>query len=162
MADPPWNTEDLPESYQTDKLLEIFRELAIVRDHPRMLILVTHGFVERMISVLVKAKLKNQRKILNDNRSYSHSARILILNEVGVISDEWFRFLDWFRKLRNRAAHDAIFTLSHQDLAHLHTSVRSPSEFYALCLMFMRQFWDEHRAVLAPVRAPDSDAGDNP
>ncbi|MCB1243829.1 MAG: hypothetical protein AB7I98_04510 [Verrucomicrobiales bacterium] len=159
MADPPWKTEWLSKDLQTNKSVEIFRELHIVQEHPRMLILVTHGFLEMMVEALIKHHLKNSKKIIKDGRGYPFSTRLLILNEVGVIHDQWYKFLDWFRKLRNRAAHDAIFEVTPKDLAHLHSSVQSPSNFYPLCLMLVRQFWDEFEDVLAPYLAPDKKTG---
>jgi hypothetical protein len=57
------------------------------------------------MNALIINKAKNGKKISNDNRSYPYSSKILILHEIGVLSDEDFKVYDWFRKIRNKAAH---------------------------------------------------------
>ena len=151
----PWETSWLPSELKTDKLIEVFRELHIVQDYPRMLILVVHGFLEMAVEVQIKRNLKNSKKIVQDSRGYPFSTRLLILHELGILRDEEYRFLDTFRKLRNRAAHEAFFELKLSDLAHLPPCFRSPNQIYPLCTMFVRQFWDEHEVDLVPSLAPD-------
>ena len=93
----------------TETLINLVEELDLVKDHPRMLVLVAHGFLELLINMMIEKNINNHKKIISDNRSYSHSTKLLILNEMGVISDKQYSVYDWFRKLRNKAAHRPIF-----------------------------------------------------
>lgn len=102
---------------ENNPLLGVLDEINSLKDQPRLQIFITHGFLEFIVSVLVKSKTKNGKKIYSDSRSYPYSAQILILNEVSVISDEQFQVLDWFRKMRNKAAHEALFKITEKDLS---------------------------------------------
>jgi uncharacterized protein YutE (UPF0331/DUF86 family) len=147
--------DSLPEHLKNDTLIKIHRELALVKSHTRLLVLVSHGFIELLINALVDHHLKKAKKIKSDNRTYSHSVKLLILNEIGLLTDEQYEVFDWFRKLRNRAAHDPIFYVSEQDLKKISDkNYHDPANFYGLCVLLIGGFWNQHVPIFGPIFAP--------
>jgi hypothetical protein len=136
-------------------IIRFFCQLGKVKDDHRSLILVTNGFLELLIESLIKARCKNANRIANDSRSYPYSAKLLLLNEAGVLPDETFKAFDWFRKLRNRAAHDPFFAVLPSDLQRVHDDVlKQPNNLYQLCVHIFGGFWNAHIDVFGPVFAP--------
>jgi len=148
--------DSLPQNLRDDTFLLVMKELSIVKDHNRLLLLVTHGFVEMAIEALIKHHLKNSKKLLDDSRTYPHSAKLLILNELGIISDQLYGVFDWLRKLRNRAAHDALFRLRKQDFPTIKCDdpIDPVDDFYRFCVLLLAGFWNEHLDVFGPLFAP--------
>lgn len=109
--------ENIKQRIEKNLLLGVMKELNELKGQPRLQLFVTHGFLELIVSILVRSKAKNGKKIQSDTRSYPYSSQILLLNEISVISDQEYKVLDWFRKMRNRAAHEALFKLTNNDLA---------------------------------------------
>src|SRR5947209_5475868 len=81
-------------------------EVAITqaKDFPRALCLVTHGYVELLMNGLVRAKCKEGDRIANDI-GFTHSIKLTILHEMGVLKDDRFERLQWFRDIRNKFVH---------------------------------------------------------
>ncbi len=146
----------LPENLRDDTFLQVMTELSVVKGHHRPLVLVTHGFVEMATEALIKHYLKNPKKVLADSRTYPHSAKLLILNELGIVSDQNYRLLDWLRKLRNRAAHDPLFELREEDFQAVRiTDLNDPlKDFYQYCVVLLGSFWNAHLDVFGPLFAP--------
>jgi hypothetical protein len=80
----------------------------------------------------------------------------LILNELGIIDDNRYKIFNWFRKLRNRAAHQPLFEVTKKDLQHIGPKkYQDLNNFYDLCIMqIVGSFWNEHVPVFAPLFAP--------
>ena len=136
-------------------LTQIMSELSIVKDHTRLLVLVTHVFIELLVNALADHYLKNSKKVTSDERSYPHSTKILLLNELGIIEDSQYKVFDWFRKLRNKAAHQPIFYVTKNDLKNLSPKkYRDPKNFYYFCFEFMGGFWNQHIPIFGPIFAP--------
>ncbi len=53
----------LSSELKEDMLFRVFRELSIVKDNTRLLVLVTNGFMELLINRLIETKTKNAKKI---------------------------------------------------------------------------------------------------
>lgn len=107
----------LPGNEPSDVVQHFIDEVSLVENHPRLSILVINGFLELMVNILIKAKLKHGKKISEDNRSYPYSTKIIMLHELGFIwKDELFQNMDILRDLRNRAAHEPFFKLTKNDL----------------------------------------------
>jgi hypothetical protein len=140
-------------------LTKITREIIKVKDNNRMLVLVTHGFIELLINALIDHNLKNSKKVTNDERSYPHATKLLILNELGLIDDNWYKVFNWFRKLRNRAAHQPLFKLTKDDLKYIGPKeYQNPENFYELCMLeLIAGFWNEHIPIFGPIFAPGLD-----
>ena len=140
----------------SDPFFEICRELSLVKDHSRMLVLVTSGLLELLINNLIEAKLKNGKRIMDDGRTYPYSSKLLILHETSVISDNQYRLFDWFRKLRNRAAHEAIFHITSSDLEKVaDENFKDPKNFYNLCFHVFGGLWNEHVEIFSPIFIPN-------
>lgn len=151
------NGRDLFQKRLDDALLnKITREMAMVKNNNRLLVLVTHGFIELLVNALVDHYLKNSKKVTNDGRSYPHSTKLLLLNELGIIDDNLYKVFNWFRKLRNRAAHQPIFQVTEADLKNLMPEeYKKPGNFYNLCIgELIGGFWNQHIPIFGPIFAP--------
>ena len=100
-----------------DVVAKLISELSILPDHPRVLITVSHCYIELFVHLLAAAKCKNSKRIESSNRDYPHSVKIVLLHEAGIITEQWSEILHWFRKKRNEAAHRVEFSLSDEDLS---------------------------------------------
>lgn len=100
----------------SDPLNLLLDEVRSSHSHPRATILVAHGLLELMVNELVSTNCKNSKRVLKDTRTYSHSAKCLLLNEIGVIHHNELLLLDRYRKLRNKFVHDVHFNVSAQRL----------------------------------------------
>jgi hypothetical protein len=141
-----------------DVLSEFFRH----QINPRAAILVAHGFIELLISTLVEAKCKNGKAIIASERDFSHSAKLVLLNEVGCLTNKRFRSLNLLRKIRNRAAHEPFFEITYNDLnickwpANYEPSFdkSSPNErakaFIQKLSFLFGAVWNDHTAIFSP------------
>ena len=131
-------------------LLKIMQELEIVKGQPRLQILVAHGFIELVIDSLIAAHTKCSKKILSD-MVYTHSTKLLILYEIGILSQEDYKLYDWFRGLRNDAAHLPLFALNDDDLKKIKPEkYQSVSEFDFVCRDLVLRLWNPNHEVLFP------------
>ena len=117
MGTEPW--ERLPPHLRDSVFWRVAAELDRVKDDERMLVLVTRGFVELLVNTVIDAKCKHAKKITGNNRDYSLSVKLVLLHELGLMSDDNFRRIDTLRKIRNQAAHDPIFRMTTDDLGQL-------------------------------------------
>lgn len=153
--------DSLPDHLKNDLIIQVFKELSLVKDHTRLLVLVTHGFIELLVNALIDHHLKNSKKVTTDSRSYPHSTKLLMLNELGILDDRQYKIFDWFRKLRNKAAHQPIFQVTKAELGNIGPeSFKEPENFYNLCVDLIGGFWNQHVPVFGPKYAPGS-TGDN-
>jgi hypothetical protein len=147
-----------------DPLFALFRELSKVKDNQRSLVIVTHGFIELLVNTLIAAHCKHgKKKIVLNSRDYSQSVKLVILNELNVLDDHLYRILDWFRKLRNKAAHEPFFQLTQSDLDFAKKSmdrfvriehipeIRDLNNF---CRLLVGTIWNNNLDVLVPIFTP--------
>lgn len=120
----------------------------------RVKVLVAHGFLELMINAIVDAKLKNHKKITSDNRGYPHAVRLLMLNEIGFLTDHSYKNLDQFRKFRNRAAHAPVFKPDLKITETLPDGQTIELTVDNWLTRIVGGFWNEHLDILAPVFMP--------
>jgi hypothetical protein len=73
-------TNKTPQDHEDDMIVRVFKKLSLVKGDDRMALIVGHGFIELLVSVLAKEKTKNGKKIKNDSRSFPHSVKLLILH----------------------------------------------------------------------------------
>jgi hypothetical protein len=107
------------------------------------------------MNALIINKAKNGKKISNDNRSYPYSSKILILHEIGVLSDEDFKVYDWFRKIRNKAAHEPLFNLKKEHLQNIKPiEYQEVEKFESICVDLMLRLWNQNIEILTPVFTP--------
>lgn len=145
-------------------LSAFFQELATVRDSQRLLVIVTHGFVELLLNAVIDAKCKHGKKKITFNiRDYSHSVKLVLLNELGLLDNRLYQILDWFRKLRNRAAHETFFQLTPQDIEFANNSMDrflpvkvepTVGDLDRFCKLLIGTIWNKHLDVLVPIFEP--------
>ena len=129
--------------------------MAKVRDNQRSLVLITNGFLELLVETLIRTKCNNAKRITDDNRSYSYSTKLLLLNEIGVLPDWHYQLFDAFRKLRNRAAHEPFFEVSQSEIDQLSARTDTESkDVYQLCVVIFATLWNNHIDEFGPVFAP--------
>ena len=131
-------------------LITFMTELGRVRHDARLIVLVASGVIELFVNTLVEARCRNSRTITSDSRGYPLSTRLIILNEIGALPDREFRLYDWFRKIRNRAAHDPLFQVTASDLAHLKRKYQDPSNFHKVCQNLVAGLWNANIPLLEP------------
>ena len=141
--------------------LRFLAQLRSVGGNPRILVLTTHGFLELLVNAVIDTKCKNgKKKITSNNRDFPHSTKLLILNELGLLPDGFYRILDWFRRIRNRAAHEPFFELTRTELDlmkkyrgefQLGEFTPGDTELERFCGLIVASFWNAHTRVLAPL-----------
>jgi len=137
--------------------VQVLIEMDSLKLNSRVVTLVAHGFIELMVNALVEAHCKNHQKISSNRRDYPHATKLLVLHELGILSDDRYRELDRFRDVRNRAAHDAVFRISADELSFVElpsaiaelgandrSSTGRAARFYNACMILIGKFWNEH------------------
>ena len=139
-----------------DPILAVLKEVE-GSTNPRVVVLVAHGLIELMVNTLIDAHCKNAKAITSDIRGYPHAAKLLILNECGIISDVFYIILDRFRRLRNDAAHKPFFDVDQSRLKHIAEPLKPVfesipdvygetfSSVNGLCSSIVQSFWNNHR-----------------
>lgn len=140
--------------FKNEPVFRFFQGIINVKGDPRSLILITNGFLELLIETLIKVKCKNSKKIINDSRSYPYSSKLILLHEIGVLKDNEFNVYDYFRKLRNRAAHEPFFTVTRKELDRFKGIKHSEDKLYGICVDIVGSLWNKHVEVFRPVFAP--------
>jgi hypothetical protein len=147
--------ETLPKEFIDSTIIKIFREMSYSKDNSRLMVLITHGFIELLVNTLIESKCKNSKRLISNRRDYPHSSKLLLLNELSIISDDQYRLLVWFKNLRNRAAHEPIFEITNQDLQRFKEAKdRDPNNFFMLCIAILSNLWNQHVKVFSPIFAP--------
>lgn len=129
-------------------MLQVGDEIGLVKSNPRLLIIVSHSFIEMIVKTLShyhlpKVKLKN------------HHQRLEKLKKEKVIDKFQFQLYDWFRELRNRAVHTPIFRLNDADFEPLHGLAKKEqlgvNSFHLFSIILISELWNKHLDVLGPV-----------
>lgn len=143
-------------------LFKTMLELRQATDSPRLLVIAAHGLVELAVNALIDLNCKNAKLITSRGRDFPHSVKLLILNELGILTDSRYKCLNWFRQLRNDAAHNVHFS---PDLSQLSNSLNQAtkgigpttpyafSDFHDLCVKLALSAIADHEAQLMPVLA---------
>ena len=145
-------------------LSSFYRELAKVEGNQRLLVIVTHGFVELLVNTVIDAHCRHgKKKITSNNRDFSHSVKLVLLSELGLLDNKLYQILDWFRKLRNKAAHDVFFELTPDIVEFANKSMNRflPVEVAPVvddldqfCKLLIGTIWNKHLDVLLPIFEP--------
>jgi hypothetical protein len=97
----------------------------------------------------VEAKCKSGARIVSQTRDFPHSVKLTLLHELGAIGDADFRALTLFRKLRNRAVHDAQFQLTDNDLEIFKNTSFADSEFHVKCMVVLTILWNQNQKLFS-------------
>jgi hypothetical protein len=138
-------------------LLEtVLQEFELLQHHPRSCVIVMHGFIELLINTLVEEKCKSGKKMASNNRDYSHSVKLTLLHELDLLDEESFKKLSWFRKLRNDAAHEAVFTVTPDKLQMFAgTKFADVSHFPLLCMDIFMNLWNAYPDLFSSKFSPE-------
>lgn len=136
-----------------DQLAAIFRQLYDATLAPRFQVLITQGFVELLVNAVIDAKCKNAKKITSNLRDFSYSTKLLLLHELGLLSDSSYRSLDKLRKYRNKAAHEPFFELSTFVVAN---DGGRRQRLHEVCISLICDFFNQHSDILGPIFAPQT------
>ena len=121
-----------------DQIFYVIRTLITFKSVPWILVLITSGLVELLLNQLIRFRCRNHKRILKSNREYPLSVKIVLLHETKVISDELFYDLEWFRKLRNEAAHNPFFVLDRNALKRFkRRKYQNPHHFNLVCVQLI-------------------------
>jgi hypothetical protein len=135
--------------------MRVMQELNHVKDEARLVVIIAHGFIELMINTMIDRRCRNAKKITDDHRIFPHSAKLTLLNEMGVLSDHHYTLLNWFRNLRNDAAHKPFFKLTTDRLDVFDKPEhRDVSKFDKTCNMILIDLWKSHDLIIGPVLLP--------
>ncbi len=144
---------------EDDQLIRFHKEIGRVKDNERLLVLVTHGFIELLVNVIIEAKCKRAKKI-KDSRDYPHSVKLVLLNEIGLINNHFYEILDWFRRLRNKAAHEPFFALTDSECSYIDKTLKSfpPGKavggLHRFCTYIVGAIWNGHKDILMHLFMP--------
>ena len=140
---------ELKELQPDHVVFKVFGELDVLADHPRACIVVAHGFLELLVNILVEAKCKSGGKIVERTRDFPHSVKLILLHELGAIGDADLRALTAFRKLRNRAVHDAHFQITSNDLEIFKNTSFADAEFHVQCMVVLSILWNQNQKLFS-------------
>lgn len=151
--------EDMPAELRDKVFIQVAKALFDSRENARSVIIIAHGFIELLVNTLIEKKTKNGKKMAN-SRDFPHSAKLIILHELGLITDYRFQTLDYFRKLRNKASHEPLFKI---DLIKLKSEFNQfvsdtpgipnfrASTLHEFCLLLVITLWSDHSETFVPV-----------
>ena len=132
----------------SDYMLQVGDEIGIVKDNPRLLVIVSHAFVEMMVKTLSDHYIPT---VVLKN----HNQRLEKLKKEKIIDDFQFSVYDWFRELRNEAAHTPIFRLSNEHYSPLRGIVNNKDLkaecFHRFSLSLISELWNKNIEILGPV-----------
>jgi hypothetical protein len=135
-------------------LYEVLQEVVLVQQHPRLLVLVAHGFIELLVNTIVEHKLKRGKRIASDSRTYPHSVKLVLLYETGIIKEKEYEAYDWYRGLRNKAAHEPLFTITEESFKPLdNPKYKKPEDLFQFSAALIGTLWNRHAEMLSPLFA---------
>lgn len=150
-----------PKSEEGVTLSSFFAELAKVQGSQRSLVIVTHGFVELLVNTVIDSNCRHRKKITSNHRDFSHSVKLVLLSELGLLDKQLYQILDWFRKLRNKAAHEVFFKLTPDDVEFANKSMRRflpgaevepiVDDLDRFCKLLIGTIWNRHLDILVPI-----------
>lgn len=150
---------------QTEMLNLALRLAAVNSDHPihdffaeiakantdRFKVIVAHGVLEALTDALIECHCKNGKNIVN-GREYTHSIKLLILHEKGILTDSRYKWLSNFRQLRNKAAHGTKFTIEDNQLQKFKVTIAKRFDKHLklnhVCTKMVTELWNEHSDIL--------------
>jgi len=123
-------------------LIPLFHKLGEAEDDDFKLIILVNTILELLVNILIKERVKNKSRIVNGNE-YTHSIKLVILNEKNIIDDILFRDIDALRKIRNKAAHEPVFKLNNDDIKDLQLS--NNDRLYDSCITIIGTLWNQNK-----------------
>src|SRR3972149_625248 len=136
--------------YENDLTIRIHKELANAKDNQRAVILIASSYLEMLVSFLVEKKCKNYKKIQKENE-FSYFYKLLLLNEIGLIDDDYYMRLEKFRNIRNELSHNPIFNLKENSIRELSNNHYSKlDDLYSVCNFLWIELWNQYSDIFIP------------
>ena len=140
------------------QMIDVLTELERLKDRPRFVVVVAHGLIELMVNELVRAHCRHAKEM----RRVSYYRKLIVLNEMDVLPDNFFDCLNRLRKLRNRSVHEILFDPTEEDLRKVAEPLEisfpgegSPyTDFVVLCSSIIQSLLNQYRGVLGPIMTP--------
>ena len=143
-------------------LESFFRELTAVESHHRSLVIIAHGYIELLLNSIIDVKCKHGKdRITKNNRDFPLSVKLTLLNELGIVDDTLFKILDKFRKIRNRAAHEASFSITAAEWKVLNNGLNrfipgeakiKPNDLSHFCKLLIGALWNENLDIVSSIK----------
>lgn len=143
-------------------LESFFKELSAVENHDRSLVIISHGYIELLLNNVIDAKCKNgKNRITKNNRDFPLSVKLTLLNELGVVDETLLKILDKFRKIRNRAAHEASFSITTAEWQVLSNGLNrflpgeskiKPNDLSHFCKLLIGTLWNENLDIVSHIK----------
>lgn len=137
-----------PEDMDSDYMLQVYKEIGLVKNHPRLLIIISHSFIEMIVETLCehhcpKTHLSN------------HNRKLEKLKKEHVIDEFQLKLYKWFLELRNKAAHNPTFRLKDSDFEPIANLIKKQqvgvNSLHIFSIKLISELWNKHLNVLVPV-----------
>ncbi len=145
-----------------DLILSFFKEIHTVEFSHRSMLVLTQGTLELLINALAEKCCVNGKRISEDDRSYSYSVKLTILNEIKILTANQYNLLNAFRKLRNEAAHGYEVNITKQKLEpfkkmviHGRINLDEPQNFKIICQHLVGGIWNHKTDIFVPYFHPN-------
>ncbi|MDH5898178.1 hypothetical protein [Vibrio splendidus] len=133
---------------ESNYMLQVSDEIGLVKDNPRLLIIVSHSFVEMIVKTLCDYYIPDVKLV-------NHNQRLEKLRKEKVLDEFQFKLYNWFRDLRNQAAHTPVFRLEASNFAELSGMVNKDllevKSFHLFSIKLIAELWNKHLDILVPV-----------
>nr|OEF39681.1 hypothetical protein OAC_12300 [Vibrio cyclitrophicus 1F273] len=133
---------------KSNYMLQVSNEIGVVKDNPRLLIIVSHSFVEMIIKTLCDYYIPGVKLV-------NHHQRLEKLRKEKVLNEFQFKLYNWFRELRNQAVHTPVFRLEASSFAELRGVVKEDllevQSFHLFSIKLITELWNKHLDILVPV-----------
>jgi hypothetical protein len=107
---------------------------------------------------MIERRCKTANKIMDDNRTFPFSSKLTLLYEMEILSDYFYTHLNWFRRLRNEAAHEPYFRLTADRLdVFAKPEHRDLSNFHKVCFETLIDLWISHATIVGSYLMPFMD-----
>ena len=132
-------------------LMNFMREVCLPGNY-RFRVIVAGATLELFLTTLVKHHCKKHGSQFS---KYPLEKKILILHEMGILTENRFKLLNHFRDLRNKAAHTPNFEITKHDISKFHVTLVKPENLPEhiiishICTKMAFELWNEHKDVLA-------------
>jgi hypothetical protein len=128
-------------------VMSFIREVSTAGNY-RFRVIVAGATLELLITTLVKHHCKRHG---GKFAKFTFDRKLLILHEMGILSDNRYRLLKLFKDLRNDAAHEHKFEITKETLSKFPITITTNREDYIvfhICAKMVMELWNEHSNVL--------------
>ncbi len=141
--------KEVQDEVEGNDLVRVVLEIRRIKDNHRMVVILAHGLIDLFINSLIEFHCKHAKRITDNFNQFPHSTKLILLNELGILSDHHYRLLDWFRDIRNKAAHRIRFQIDKNALGtFVNKDHRNPDKFADLCISIVSDVLNSHQIAV--------------